>query len=391
MEKFAGIDWASEEHAVCVVDADGTPVRERLADHSEAGIAALCRELAGLGIVRVAIERPDGILVDRLLEAGITVIAVHPNQAKAARDRYSVARGKSDRFDAFVLAELARTDAHRLRAIRPDSDETRALRVLTRTREDLVCVRVELANQLRAQLQAFWPGALIFRDVDSQISLAFLRRCPAPADVKGLGPERLGVWLARQGYSGSKSPEELLARMRSAPAGRAGQAEAEARRAAVLGLVAALEPVVSKIRELISQIRAAFAAHPDAAIFAPLFRDPKTAICPATLIAELGDSRERYPTEAALAADAGMSPVAGGGGPPPPPPDRPPRRLSPRLRQAAARLLVDARRLDPQASVGPQGLRRRRCPGPGSPARLAHPRARLGSGAVALLARRGAL
>ena len=310
MEMFAGIDWASEEHALCVVDETGMRLRERLVAHDEAGISALCRELVGLGIVRVAIERPDGILIDRLLEAGITVIAVHPNQAKAARDRYSVARGKSDRFDAFVLAELARTDAHRLRAIRPDSDETRALRVLTRTREDLVRTRVELANQLRAQLQAFWPGALIFRDVDSPISLAFLARCPGPADAKGLGPGRLGAWLARQGYSGSKSPEELLEGMRSAPAGRAGEAETGARRAAVLGLVAALGPIVAQIRELTSQIRAALAIHPDAAIFAPLFRDPRTAICPATLIAELGDSRERYPTEAALAADAGQSPVA---------------------------------------------------------------------------------
>ena len=64
------------------------------------------------------------------------------------------------------------------------------------------------------------------------------------------------------------------------------------------------------IAELGRQIRDALAAHPDAAIFAPLFRDRRTAICPATLIAELGDCRGRYPTEAALAADAGMSPVA---------------------------------------------------------------------------------
>jgi len=307
MEKFAGIDWASEEHAVCVVDADGMRVREHLTDHSEAGIAALCRELIGLGVARAAIERPDGILVDRLLEAGITVIAVHPNQAKAARDRYSVARGKSDRFDAFVLAELARTDSHRLWAIVPDSDATKALRALTRTREDLVQTRVELANQLRAQLQAFWPGALIFRDVDSPISLAFLRRCPSPADAKGLGPKRLGAWLARQGYSGGKSAEE---RMAQAPTGRAGEAETAARRAAVLGLVAALEPIVVQIAELTSQIRSALASHPDAAIFRPLFRDRRTTICPATLIAELGDARERYPTEGALAADAGTSPVA---------------------------------------------------------------------------------
>jgi transposase len=308
--KMGGIDWASEIHALCVVDEQGARVRERMVDHSEAGISALCRELVALGVERVAIERPDGILVDRLLEAGLTVIAVHPNQAKAARERYSVARGKSDRFDAFVLAELARTDSHRLRAIRPDGDETKALRTLTRTREDLVGVRVELANQLRAQLQAFWPGALVFSDVDSPISLAFLARYPSPADAKGLGPKRLQGFLARHSYCGRRSAEELLERMRSAPAGRAGELEAEARRAAVLGLVAALRPIVAEVAELTSQIRGALAAHPDGAIFGPLFRDAKTAICPATLIAELGDARERYPTDASLAADAGMSPVA---------------------------------------------------------------------------------
>jgi transposase len=308
--KMGGIDWASEIHALCVVDEQGARVRERMVDHSEAGISALCRELVALGVERVAIERPDGILVDRLLEAGLTVIAVHPNQVKAARERYSVARGKSDRFDAFVLAELARTDAHRLRAIRPDGDETKALRTLTRTREDLVGVRVELANQLRAQLQAFWPGALVFSDVDSPISLAFLARYPSPAAAKGLGPKRLQGFLARHSYCGRRSAEQLLERMRSAPAGRAGELEAEARRAAVLGLVAALRPIVAEIAELTSQIRGALAAHPDGAIFAPLSRDAKTAICPATLIAELGDARERYPTDASLAADAGMSPVA---------------------------------------------------------------------------------
>lgn len=310
MGNVAGIDWASEEHAVCVVDEKGMRVRERLVAHDEAGIAALLSELVELGVSRVAIERPDGILVDRLLDAGITVIAVHPNQAKAARGRYAVAHGKSDRFDAFVLAELARTDAHRLRAIEPDCDETRALRALTRAREDLVEMRTGLANQLRAQLEAFWPGALVFCDVDSPISLAFLARYPSPADVKGLGPKRLAAWLARNAYSGRQDPVRLLERMRQAPEGRSGELESEARRAAVLGLVTVLRPLVAEIRELTSQIRGALRAHPDAGLFAPLFRDPKAVVCRASLIAELGDSRGRYPTDAALAADAGMSPVA---------------------------------------------------------------------------------
>jgi transposase len=309
MAPTAGIDWASEAHEVCISE-EGRATERFSVSHDEEGVAALAARLMKLGVCRVAIERPDGILVERLLETGLTVLAIHPNQVKAARPRFAVAHGKSDRFDAYVLAELARTDAHRFRALVPDGDETKALRALTRAREDLVGVRVELANQLRTQLQAFWPGALIFADLDSPISLAFLKRCPSPADAKGLGPKRLASFLARHRYSGRRSPEELLERMRSAPAGRAGELEAEARRAVVIGLVEALRPIVAEISELTSQIRGALAAHPDQAVFAPLFRDAKTAICPATLIAELGDCRERYPTEAAMAADAGMSPVA---------------------------------------------------------------------------------
>jgi transposase len=192
----------------------------------------------------------------------------------------------------------------------PDGDETKALKALTRAREDLVGVRVELANQLRAQLESFWPGALIFSEVDSPISLAFLERYPGPPDAKGLGAGRMAAFLARNSYSGRTDPAELVARIKAAPEGTAGAAEVEARRAVVLGLVAALRPGVAEIAELTSRIRGALEAHPDAAILPSLFRDPKTTICPATLIAELGDARGRYPTEAAMAADAGMSPVA---------------------------------------------------------------------------------
>lgn len=309
MAPTAGIDWAAEAHEVCI--SNEGEVSERFsAAHDERGIAALAKRLAGLGVARVAIERPDGILVERLLAAGLEVLAIHPNQVKAARARFAVAHGKSDRFDAYVLAELARTDAHRFRALVPDGEETKALRALTRAREDLVGVRVELANQLRAQLQAFWPGALIFSEVDSAISLAFIGRYPTPDSAMALGPGRIASFLRREGYSGRTDPAELVARMRSAAQGTAGQAEVATRGAVVAGLVSSLGPIVAEIAALDVRIREALAAHPDAAIFRPLFRDPKTTICPATLIAELGDARGRYPTEAAMAADAGMSPVA---------------------------------------------------------------------------------
>lgn len=307
--RAAGVDWASEAHEVCVSE-EGRVVARLSVTHEERGMQRLVRELAAHRVERVAIERPDGILVERLLAAGPEVLAIHPNQLKAARPRYAVAHGKSDRFDAFVLAELARTDAHRFRALVPNRDETKALRALTRAREDLVGVRVGLANQLRAQLESFWPSALIFGAVDNRISLAFIARYPSPTDARGLGVERMTGFLARNRYTGRTEAAVLIERMKAAPAGTAGDAECEARRAVVLGLVAALESVVGEIAELDAKIKAALDDHPDAAVFAPLFRSAKTTVCPATLIAEIGDCRGRYPTEAALAADAGMSPVA---------------------------------------------------------------------------------
>ena len=95
---------------------------------------ALCARLVGLRVGLVAIERPDGLLIDRLLDAGLVLIALHLNQVRAARPRFTLAGGKSDGFDSFVLAELAGTDSHRFRVLAPDSDQTKALRALTRDR-----------------------------------------------------------------------------------------------------------------------------------------------------------------------------------------------------------------------------------------------------------------
>ncbi|MEO8689740.1 MAG: IS110 family transposase [Solirubrobacteraceae bacterium] len=311
MAAICGIDWASEWHDVRISDAAGEPLGERRFAHDEAGIEALLVLLAEHGVGVAAIERPDGLVVGRLLAAGIEVLAIHPNQVKAARDRYRAAAGKSDRFDAFVLCEIARTDRHRLPALAPSGDETMALRALVRTREDLVAARVGLANQLRAQLDCFWPGAKrIFADVDSPIGLAFLARYPSPSDASGLGPKRLQSFLARHRYSGRKTPEELLDRLRSAPSAVLGELETDARRAAVLGLVNALGPIVGQIRELTSQIAGAVRNHPDGPIFLAVFSDPKSVVCAAGLLAEIGDNRARYPHRDSLAADGGQAPVA---------------------------------------------------------------------------------
>ena len=311
MSNYAGVDWASEKHDVLVCDEAGEELLAASFAHDEAGLRSLCRQLLRLKVELVAIERPDGLLVERLLDAGLRLLPLHPNQVAATRARFRAAGGKSDRFDAFVLCELARTDHHRFRVLEPDSDQTKALRALSRAREDLVGARVALTNQLRSELERFWPGPIgLFSALDSQISLAFLERYPSPVDARTLGEKRLQAFLSRERYSGRQKPAQLLSKLRRAPEGRVGDAELTARRALVLALVAAIGPLVAQISKLDREIARALREHPDGAIFTSLFKDPDSVICAAQLLSEVGDCRARYLTGDALAADAGQAAVA---------------------------------------------------------------------------------
>jgi hypothetical protein len=121
----AGVDWAKDDHAVAVVDADGRERERRTLPHSAGGIAALVRFLQACGTQEVAIERPDGQVVDALLAAGLTVVVISPRQIKALRTRYGSAGNKDDRFDAYVLGDTLRTDRSRLQPLQPDTEVKR--------------------------------------------------------------------------------------------------------------------------------------------------------------------------------------------------------------------------------------------------------------------------
>jgi transposase len=311
MRLFVGIDWAAEEHAICVIDESGR-VRVRFrAAHSAAGIADMLSKLRGVAEpaqLPVAIERPSGALVDALVQAGHPLFPIHPNAVKAARPRYSAAGSKSDPGDAYLLADLLRTDGHRLHALRPLSDETRALRTLVRGRDDLVAHRVALANQLRAVLESFWAGAAaVFADIDSPIALAFLTQYPTPSHAVRLGTKRLARFLARNAYSGRRTPEELLERLRSALVTNLGEIEMEAKGEIVRALVTALEPLVAQIQTLTAAIEHAVVQHADGAMITSFPRIGR--VNAAQILAELGDDRLRFANDAHLAAEAGVAPV----------------------------------------------------------------------------------
>src|SRR5512144_3434733 len=260
MPYFCGLDWGSVGHAVCVVDETGAVLLHFEVAHDAAGLAELRKKLdrlAPAGGIPIAIERPSGLIVDALVEAGHTVVPIHPNVVKACRPRYRAAGGKSDLGDAYMLADILRTDGHRFRPLTPQSDAIKALRALVRTRDDLVADRVALTNRLRSLLERFWPGAAtLFAALDSPIALAFLRAYPTPGQAARLDEPRLAGFLARQRYPGRRSAGELLERLRAAPQGHAGAAETAALAQAVEAVTAVLASLVAAIAALTAQIEA---------------------------------------------------------------------------------------------------------------------------------------
>lgn len=302
----AGVDWASEDHAVCVVDARGREVARAVVEHTSTGLRELTRLLARYGAGEVAIERPDGPVVEALLQAQITVVVISPNRVKNLRSRYGSAGNKDDRFDAFVLADTLRTDRARLRPLVPDAPETIALRRACRTRKDLVAHRVAAANQLRAHLKSVLPAAVgLFKDIDSGVSLAFLTRFDTQDRIDWLTPARLGNWLTSVGYSGRADPATLHAHLRDAPRGLTGP-DALLEAGATHALIAVLRTLTEQIKKLETQISDQLHAHADAHIFTSLPRSGRTRA--ARLLGEIGDCRARFPTPESLACLAGVAP-----------------------------------------------------------------------------------
>jgi transposase len=201
----AGIDWASNDYAVCMVDAAGEVVQRATLTYTKTDLLRLVELLRRHGIDGVGIERPDGPIVDALLAADHSVYVIAPSQVKALRRRYGSAGNKDDRFDAYVLADTVRTDRRRLTPLLLDSQATTALRKLCRARKDMVAHRIAVANQLRAHLSTALPAAVdLFADIDSAISRTFLTRFTTQDALDWLSAKRMATWLSSVSYSAAR-------------------------------------------------------------------------------------------------------------------------------------------------------------------------------------------
>lgn len=188
---LVGIDWASQKHHICLLDAKGRIVAERDFAHDGAGLTELCTWLIGKtgaepGQIEVAIEVPHGPIVETLLERGFAVYAMNPKQVDRFRDRFTVAGAKDDSRDAHVLADALRTDRHALRRLAVEDPTVIELREWSRMHEDLQRERNRLTNRVREQLWRYYPQALELAgdDLGAEWFLELWHQAPTPAKAK---------------------------------------------------------------------------------------------------------------------------------------------------------------------------------------------------------------
>jgi transposase len=307
---YVGWDWASQRHDVTVIDDTGQLVDRWTLTHTEAGIRQAMTRLAGHGRpddLPVAIEATSGIVVDRLLAAGHPVVPIHPNSFNAARPRWGASKAKSDPGDSFKLADYLRTDGHRLRRLQPTDAATRHLQAISRLRTDHLEAKTTATNQLSALLEAHWPGAkTIFARLDSDIALDFLERYPTPQAAQRLGEARLAAFLRRHGYSGRRTPGQLLHRLRAAPVA-VDQLDPEVLADCIRIQVRLLRSLLGSLADLDRALAAALGEHPKATVLQPLPRIGQINL--AQVLAEVGPILDRASDLSHAAAEVGATPV----------------------------------------------------------------------------------
>ena len=188
---FVGVDWGSEKHQACLLDAQGSILGEREFSHSGKGLSELADwilSIAGVAsAVAVAVEVPHGPVVDVLLDRGFVVHAINPKQLDRLRDRFSVAGAKDDRRDAYVAADGLRTDRHLFRRVQIAAPRLIELRAWSRLAEELQEERVRLSNRAHQQLWRYYPQMLkVTDDLTATWFLDLWLKAPTPAKAAKL-------------------------------------------------------------------------------------------------------------------------------------------------------------------------------------------------------------
>jgi transposase len=311
MRYYIGVDWADAVHAVWVEEERGVKVLSRGVAHTVDGLTEWGRWLdeqrAAGHELWAAIERPEGRIVDFLLDHGVLVFAINPKALDRARDRFRVSGAKSDPFDAHVLAAFLRTDHGHLTPLQPSSAAAQELKGLTRDYARQVRQQTRLLNQLTATLKGYYPRALeVCEDLTAGWAQAFVRDFPTPAALARLTARAWQRWARahRVGAPRTTALWAVIERPQLAVPAHVERVHAQ-RTEVLLAQLAVTQHAVDTYRTAITD----FFARMPAADWVRSLPGGASGVTVVRLYAELGDAPGRWHSFRHLQAHGGTVPV----------------------------------------------------------------------------------
>jgi transposase len=317
MSIYIGIDWSENKHDVVFLNDELKIVAYLTIPHSPDGLDKLDATRQAMNVdaahVAVGLETAHNLLIDFLWARGYRqVYVLPPNVVKSSRKRYRQSGARTDESDAFVIANLLRTDRTRFHAWCPDSALTCQLRAKVSWITFLTHQQVQVSNRLRAVLLRYYPAAAeVFGHLTSQIALEFICAFPTPQTLHALTIVAFKEFAHQHKYSRPKELPAAFARLQT-PRPVAAPEVVERYQDEAMHLARLLLTIVREHSAAERALTKLFQQHPDYAVFHSL-PGAGDFLAPA-LLTKFGDDRQRFPTPGSVQALAGTCPVTDASG-----------------------------------------------------------------------------
>jgi transposase len=312
MSLYIGIDWSEQKHDIAYVNEHGGIIHRQTIPHSEQGFYQFhqtCQTLNGGpdGCI-VGLETAHSLLVDYLWAHDYQALYVlPPNVVNKSRDRHRQSVAKNDALDAYVIADILRTDRHRLRLWHPGSALLQELRIAVRFHNQLTEQVTQQANRLRTVLLRYYPAAYHFLPSwPTRVACRFVLQYPAPADARSLSGNAFWTFLRQAKHPRHAQWMTYFQRLQ-ADYPVAAPAVAQAYQQEAIWLAHTVLDCLQAKTDNLARLTHLFDLHPDADIFRSL-PGAGPFLAPALLV-KFGEDRTRFPTATAVRTLAGTCPV----------------------------------------------------------------------------------
>ena len=309
-----GLDRSDKKADLCLLDTRTGQRRSLTIDTEPEALwewLAQLRQQHPQARVGLCLEQPAVHLIP-FLEAypWITLHPINPITLQKYREAFVTSRAKDDTKDAEYLADLLHTHHAKLPVWAPEDSATRTVQQLVFHRRAVVDERTALTNRLQALLKQYYPQALHLcgEDLWRPLATAFLLKWPSLGAVQKAKTQTVKQFYYLQGSRSEPLIEQRLALIAKAVPVSDETTVIESFGLRVQLICRQLQALGRTLSEFDRQIAAAYAAHPDRAIFASL--PGAGPVLGPRLLTSLGSQRERFAEKASqLQCYTGVAPV----------------------------------------------------------------------------------